>query len=288
MRWNSISDRLKGAARSVLRAPATALLLCGCAALHQPAPVAELKPGRLIGYLPVEERIDAKAILPAPPPEGSAEAAADQAVSRAAVHWRDSDRWRLAIRDANVSFPEAAGTFSCALGAPIDAENTPYLYQLLRRVASDAGYAGDGAKALYRRNRPFVINKQPPCTPEEMHGSGTDRSYPSGHSATGTAWTLLLVELAPDRAVPLLKRGQAFAESRVVCNMHWQSDTIQGRFVGVYSYTRLQASAAFRADMQAARAELAALRARNLPPTRDCQTEAKALDSALPAAGTAP
>ena len=140
-------------------------------------------------------------------------------------------------------------------------------------MASDAGYAGDSAKELYKRNRPFVINKQEPCTPEEMDRLGADRSYPSGHSSTGTAWALVLAELAPDRAIPILKRGQAFAESRVVCNMHWQSDTVQGRFVGVYSYSRLQASREFQSDMRKARYEIATARARGLSPNRDCAEE---------------
>ncbi len=261
------------------------IMLAGCATQSQerPAPVPELKPGRLIGYLPINERIDSKAILP-PPPSTPAETATDEAVSRAALRLQGSERWKLATRDADVNFPEAAGVYSCALGAPITQKDTPYLYQLLRRVASDAGYAGDGAKELYKRNRPFVVNKQVPCTPEEMDRLGADRSYPSGHSSTGTAWSLVLAELAPDRAVPILKRAQAFAESRVICNMHWQSDTVQGRFVGVYTYARLQASPEFQADMRMARKEIAAARALGLPPNRDCAAEAGALSMAVPAA----
>jgi acid phosphatase (class A) len=262
---------------------AAAIVLGSCATRgpEPPPPVPELKPGRLIGYLPIAERVDSRAVLP-PPPANAAEAASDEAISRAALRMRGTERWKLATRDANVDFPDAAGVFSCAVGAPITQKDTPYLYQLLRRVASDAGYSGDGAKELYKRNRPFVVNKQPPCTPEEMDRLGADRSYPSGHSAIGTTWSLILAELAPDRAVPVLKRGQAYAESRVVCNMHWHSDTIQGRFVGVYSYSRLQANPEFRADMRVARNELAAVRAGNLPPSRDCKAEADALGTVLP------
>ena len=254
---------------------ACAVLLGACATpptepvASAPAPVPELKPGRLIGYLPIAERIDSKAVLP-PPPANPAEAATDEALNRAVLRLRDTARWKLAISDADVNFPHAAGVFSCAVGAPITQKETPYLYQLLRRVASDAGYAGDGAKDHYLRNRPFVLNKQAPCTPEEMNRLGTDRSYPSGHSSTGTAWALVMAELAPDRVIPILKRGQAFAESRLVCNMHWKSDTVQGSFVGVYSYSRLQASPEFQSDMRSARKELAAVRAKNLPPSRDC------------------
>ena len=242
--------------------------LTGCASTEpsHPALVPELKPGRLVGYLPIVERIDSAAVLP-PPPQNTG---TDEAVSRAALTLRDTARWKLAARDASVDFPDAAG-------APINTQDTPYVYQLLRRVASDAGYAGDSAKELYKRNRPFVVNQQPPCTPGEMKRLGADRSYPSGHSSTGTAWALVLAELAPDRAIPILRRGQAFAESRLICNMHWQSDTVQGSFVGVYSYNRLQANSEFQADMRAARKELAAVRAKNLAPSRDCAEEAETL-----------
>ena len=266
-----------------LAALACAFALGSCATQgpERPAPVPELKPGRLIGYLAVSERIDSLAILP-PPPTTPAETATDEALNRAALRWRGTERWKLAIRDADVNFPEAAGAFSCAVNAPITEKDTPYLYQLLRRVASDAGYAGDSAKDAYKRNRPFVVNKQPPCTPEDMNRLGADRSYPSGHASTGMAWSLVLAELAPDRSVPILKRGQAYGESRVVCNMHWNSDVTQGRFVGTYSYARLQANAEFQSDMRMARKELASARARNLPPTRDCKAEADALNMPLP------
>jgi len=260
-----------------------ASLMCGCAtqSANQPTPVAEIMPGRLIGYLPIEDRINSVAILP-PPPSDPVETASDEAVSRAALRLRGTERWKLAISDANVNFPEAAGIFSCAVGAPITIKDTPVLYQLLRRVYSDASFAGDGAKRLYKRKRPFVINEKPPCTPDDMNKHGYDRSYPSGHSSAGMVWALIFTELAPDRAVSVLKRGQAYAESRLVCNMHWKSDTTQGRFLGAYSYSRLQASPEFQADMRVARKELTEVRAKNLPLTRDCQAEADTLKMAIP------
>lgn len=51
-----------------LSLPLCAALMCSCALQgpSHPTPVPELKPGRLIGHLPMEERIDSRAILPAP------------------------------------------------------------------------------------------------------------------------------------------------------------------------------------------------------------------------------
>ena len=66
-----------------------------------------------------------------------------------------------------------------------------------------------------------------------------DGSYPSGHSAIGMAWSLLLTEISPAQTDAILARGRSFALSRMVCNAHWHSDTIQGRYVGAYTVARL-------------------------------------------------
>jgi len=63
----------------------------------------------------------------------------------------------------------------------------------------------------------------------------------------------------------------------VICNVHWQSDVIEGRVVGAGPVARLHASPDFRADVEAARVELAAIRGKGLKPTRDCQAEAAAM-----------
>jgi acid phosphatase (class A) len=190
---------------------------------------------------------------------------------------RGTPRWYLAIQDAELMFPAAADAFSCALGAPITEKDTPHLYMLLRRTLADAGLSTYTAKNQYERKRPFRVNKEPTCTPEEEAHLKKDGSYPSGHTAIGWAWALILSEIAPDRADVILARGRAFGESRIICNVHWHSDVVEGRFMGAAAVARLHADAAFRAELEAAKAELAAVRAKGLKPTRDCQAVADAL-----------
>ena len=72
-------------------------------------------------------------------------------------------------------------------------------------------------------------------------------SYPSGHTAIGWAWALVLCEIAPEQTEAILARGRAFGESRMVCNVHWQSDVIEGRFMGASVVARLHAEPQFRA-----------------------------------------
>ena len=93
----------------------------------------------------------------------------------------------------------------------------------------------------------------------------------------GWAWALILSEISPEQTDAILARGRAFGESRVICNVHWQSDVIEGRFMGASTVARLHADPTFRADLQAAKAELAAVRAKGLKPLRDCAAEAAAM-----------
>jgi acid phosphatase (class A) len=251
-------------------------------AVAQPAPVEEIRPGRLPGYLPEERLPNALALIPPSPAQDSAAFAWEQDVNQKIQALRGGPRWQLATLDNDLTFPNAAGTFSCALDVPITQEHTPYLYQLLRRTLLDAGLATYSAKNHYQRTRPFVVNGQSICAAGSEETLRNDGSYPSGHTAIGWAWALILSEIAPDRANELQARGLAFGDSRMVCNVHWPMDVIQGQNIGAATVAVLQSDALFRSDLEGAKAEVAAVRARGLPPTRDCAVEAEAMAVVVP------
>ncbi len=231
------------------------------------------------GYLSKEALPDSAALLPPPPTIGSAASALDEDVSKKSLALRDTPRWELAKEDANLNFPQAAEIFSCVLNAPITEEGTPHLFKLLSLIKTDAGDSSNRAKKKYKRLRPFQINNQPICTPnkEEKDFLEKNGSYPSGHAAIGWAWALLLTEISPDQTNAILARGLAFGESRMICNVHWQSDVIEGRLMGASVIARLHANPTFRADVEAAKAELATVRSKGLKPMRDCKTETQEL-----------
>lgn len=241
-----------------------------------PADLPEIRPGsgHVIGYLPREQMPDSLALLPPPPREGSSALAADQEVFRQMQALRGTPRWQLASQDNELSFPKAAAAMSCALGLPIGEATTPHVNMLMRRTLADAGLSTYRAKDHYKRTRPFVQNGVGSCAPHEEKKLTTDGSYPSGHSALGWAWALVLAEVAPDRANALLARGHAFGQSRVVCNLHWQSDVDAGRLMGAAAVARVHADPVFRAQVDAARAEVAKARAAGLKPMGDCAQEA--------------
>lgn len=226
-----------------------------------PAAVKEIRPGILEGYLSPEALPNSLELLPAPPKEGSAALALDKETSQRSLAMRSTPGWEQANRDANLMFPEAASAFSGVLDVPISEEETPHLYLLLRRTLTDAGLSTYAAKVHYQRTRPFVMNNEPLCTPAEEELLINDGSYPSGHSAIGWAWALILCEIFPEYTDAVLARGRAFGESRMICNVHWQSDVNAGRFMGAATVARLHAEPVFLADLKVVKNEIATIRA---------------------------
>lgn len=244
-----------------------------------PAPTASPAPSRMSampqGYLPKGAVPNSLLLNPAPPAPGSAAMARDEEAAKAAVALRGTPRWQQATIDAELFSPNSVGVFSCAAGIPIGPETTPKLTALLRRMGPDLALAVYPTKKKYMRPRPFMENGQPSCTPKDEQMLRNDGSYPSGHSALGFGWSLALAEVVPDRAAELVARGRAFGDSRRICNVHWLSDIEEGRLVATAVVARLNAEPAFRADVEAARAEVAALRGKAAAP--DCALENVAL-----------
>jgi acid phosphatase (class A) len=291
-RWSLlIPGRLRG--RTFLNAALvcvlTLSLFTGCATNHDVTSQArtklgtvpefhpELGLGALQGYLDPKTLPNSLELIPPPPAAGSAAFAHDKEVAQSTFALRDTPRFALAASDFDLKLPHLIDTFSCALNAQITEQNAPYLYTLLRRSFSDLALSTYTAKGYYKRMRPFQVNHEPMGVPEARAFLEKDPSYPSGHTAVGWGFALILTEISPDREDELLARGRAFGESRNIVNHHWNSDVQWGGFMGAATVARLDADPTFRADLEAARAEMAAIRAKGSSPTGDCKAEAAAL-----------
>ena len=269
-----------------LTAASLLVLLSACAGPSRspvpptaPEQIGEIRPGTgmLNGYLDRKALPNSLALLPPPPAAGSAALEADQAAYRATRSLLATSRGALAASDARLEFPAAAEVFACSAALDITMEATPHLYTLLRRTLVDAGLATYGAKEHYKRTRPFVVSKEGTCSPQDEPRLVKDGSYPSGHSALGWGWALLLTELMPERADALLARGYAFGQSRVVCGVHWQSDVEAGRVMGAAAVAGLHTDPVFQAQMRLAAGEIQRLRADGRGTTRQCAAEIEAL-----------
>ncbi|WJR77448.1 phosphatase PAP2 family protein [Bradyrhizobium sp. NP1] len=229
------------------------------------------------GYLKPAELPNSLVLLGPPPERGSAALAKDEEARKATIPLRGTERWKLAITDADLAFPQAADNFSCAMGIKINETQTPRLYAMMQKVLSDFGLSTYGVKNKYNRIRPFVVHDEATCRTDQEAILRGDGSYPSGHTAAGWGWALVFSQINPERSNELFRRGLAFGQSRVICNAHWQSDVDAGRIMGAATVARLQTDPAFLADLKAAEAEVSAAKATPSASMTDCAAEAAAL-----------
>lgn len=229
------------------------------------------------GYLDTADLPLRLALLGAPPKPDSAALARDEEARRAALALRGTAREKLAATDAELAFPGPANTFSCAMGVQISEKTTPHLYTLMQRTLTDAGGSTYAGKNAYNRTRPFVVHDESTCRKDMEPLLRTDGSWPSGHSAAGWAWGLILAQVNPARATELMTRGLAYGQSRVICNAHWQSDVDAGRIMGAATVASLQSNPAFIKDLAAAKEEIQAAQKAGNKPTENCAAEGVAL-----------
>lgn len=206
------------------------------------------------GYLDGKLVPDLLQVLPAPPRAGSARAADDRATFRATRALEGSDRWVLAKADVT---DDRFTVFSCALGMKLDPRSAPRLATLFARM-SDGGMVGR-AKREFAVRRPYLDQPGAICEAKTDH-LAHNGDYPSGHTVTGWSTALVLAELMPERATAILRRGRIYGESRFICGSHSRSAVEAGFMAGGALVSVWHGSAEFRADMAAARAELATLR----------------------------
>ena len=237
--------------------------LSGIAAAQEktaaPAAATKVKPS---GYLPADKPLAGTLFLPPFPARGSAAEAYDIAAWREALKGADSPRWKQAIADHPVGLGQGVTQFQCALGVTLTVKNAPTLLKLMSTMQLDVHWAVEHAKAHFKRPRPFADTPDTPiCLPvPKEKRSKVSSAYPGGHSTLGMAWGLVLAELAPDRAGAVMARVHDYSQSRLVCGIHYPSDLEAGHMLGAALVARLRAEPAFRADLDAARAEVATAR----------------------------
>jgi acid phosphatase (class A) len=206
------------------------------------------------GYLE-EEMPDMLQLLPPPPDTGSLELDLDLDLSTVYQNVYESRKVQ-AMRDAILQFPMATAAFNPVIGMEISLKTTPILYRIMQKTCVDGGSSTGSTKRFYKRLRPFMVNDLPILTPWEEEILRHDGSYPSGHTAIGWIWALILKDLFPDRSAAILNRGYQFGVSRNICNVHWHSDVVAGRICGTAVRDKLYTSRSFLNDLSLARNEI--------------------------------
>ena len=167
----------------------------------------------------------------------------------------DKERADIAIRDAVYSLENIIKEFNEPFGLTISNEETPEIWKLLSDAKVTVENITGWPKYYYKRKRPFMRFQESTLTPNEEPSLRRNFSYPSGHTALGWTFALLLSEINPERADTILARGIMYGESRVIVGAHWQSDVDAGRLAASVVYAHMHTSERFLEQMRLARQE---------------------------------
>jgi acid phosphatase (class A) len=228
-----------------------AAVLAAAPAPAAPATPAYAAPHRELVFLTPQDVAPAQ-LLADPPADQSAQARAE----RAELHAIGRAASRQRHQQAHWDYEHEDGTiFGTVLGPAYDLRALPATARLLDEVRNDEAIAASLAKGLFKRNRPWLVDPSlRTCARTEQPQS----SYPSGHSTMAFAMAVVLAQAMPDRGPALLNRARDYAYSRLVCAMHYRSDTTAGETLGTAVAVMLLRDPKFRQDVEAAHAELAA------------------------------
>lgn len=218
------------------------------------APAKPAKPAAVSKFLQPGE-LDPAQLLPPPPKDGSPEAAAELAELHRLEALRTPERFALARHDDEY---EDVTSIAAPLGPAFDLERLPATAALFADLRTEDSVAAKRFKAFFQRTRPRVADPTlNPC----KGGEGSDNSktaYPSGHATMGYAAAAVLSNLMPGNAQLIQARAADYGESRLICEAHYRRDIEAGHVLGVALVAQLMTKPAFRAELEAARAELTA------------------------------
>ncbi|GAA0525057.1 acid phosphatase (class A) [Rhizomicrobium palustre] len=191
-------------------------------------------------------------MLPAPPPDGSAEQKREMAELLRLQKTTSATAYEKADKDDKT---ESVTAFAEILGPWFDMKALPKTAALFQQVRTEEKAAAKTAKTYFLRNRPWVLEPSlKTCTRDDPQQS----SYPSGHATLGYSFAVVLAHLLPDDATKIMARAKEYAENRLVCGVHYRSDIVAGQVLGTVVSEELLANANFKAEFEAAQAELTA------------------------------
>jgi acid phosphatase (class A) len=188
-------------------------------------------------------------ILSPPPAPDSATSAAELAE----LHRIEAVRTPGQVTQAQADdHEEDIFVFKTVLGPGFNAEALPLTASLSARVRRDESAASSPLKNIYRRPRPYQVDStlHPVCplNPEPT-------SYPSGHSLSGYLLAFTLVQLVPEKRQQIFDRADEYVHNRLICGVHYASDTEASRRVAYAIFGSMAASPNFQKDLAVAREE---------------------------------
>ncbi|MDO9586731.1 MAG: PA-phosphatase [Brevundimonas sp.] len=251
---------------------AACLLMGGCATARVPAAAP------VQGYLDeVAVREVSAAFTPSP---------IDPAHERAVFDSVEpgTDRWWLAIVQAELRPPEAAQHFDCIFGTRLAERPRPALTRLMNRLLIDSAGVTNALAEREPRRRPVAEQPGLESCVRMDEAARNSPSWPAGGAVVGATYGEMFAALAPDQAEAARRRGLDIGYSRALCRVNWHADVTDGVRIGQAVYERAVDTPAFAADLEAARVEVHAARAAGVT-NPGCAAERRALRPTDPRPG---
>jgi acid phosphatase (class A) len=228
-----------------------ALMAAPAFAADAPAVAPAAAPAKTMKFL-TPAQLTPQLMLPAPPADSSAEGIAELDEVRTVVKTASAERHAQAQWDND---HEDLSAFA-ALVPGLDPAKLPATKALFDDVVNESSVGVNFSKTYFARKRPFQID--PSIAICKGEGGAKPTSYPSGHTTLGFTMAVVMSDLFPDKAQAIFVRAQDYGYSRLVCGVHFRSDTVASQVLGTYIGKELLENAAFHKEVEAARAELKA------------------------------
>jgi len=200
------------------------------------------------------DAMDPALTLPKPPLPGSDQGKAELEQVRQIVAHATPAQLAAAAKDdvtENVTF------FADVLPG-FDMTKLPATKKLFDDVRNDENFEAKLFKNHFGRLRPYEVDSTiSTCVKSEPTAPGkTPSSYPSGHATMGYSMAVVLAHLIPEKSDIIFTRARLYADERVICGVHFPSDTAASQVVGTVTAYKLFENPAFKAEFDAAHAEL--------------------------------
>ena len=190
-------------------------------------------------------------LLPPPPANDSVQTKAELGEILTIQVTRTKEMETRALADAT----ENVWRFADVVDSPkFTAAALPKFAAFFDRVVETEGAVTDPAKAVWKRPRPHLYSDLVhPVVPLSKSGS-----YPSGHATVGTLMGIELANMLPEKRAQIMARAWEFGHNRVVGGIHYPSDIEMGRISGTVIAQTISTHPDFKAEFNAAKAELRA------------------------------
>jgi acid phosphatase (class A) len=192
--------------------------------------------------------LDLSTVLPLPPAQDSETTKHELAYVHTIEQTRTPEQVAQAQQDDK---EEDLFIFSNVIGPRFTKADLPLTVALSAHVHNDEAVLSEPLKDIYKRPRPYQYDStlHPVCKTDH------EPSYPSGHSMSGYLLAFTMAQIVPEKRQEILVRADEYAHDRVVCGVHYPSDTEASRRLAYTIFGYMMGNPRFQRDLAAAREE---------------------------------